>query len=52
VLIKPSPPTRLASLAIRWLILAAAVWAAAEVVGGFRLEGWESTFHRRRDPRA
>ena len=28
---------------IRWLILSAAVWVAAEVVAGIHLEGWEST---------
>lgn len=28
---------------MRWLILAAAVWVAAEVLPGIRLEGWGST---------
>ena len=28
---------------VRWLILAAAVWVAAQVVGGIHLEGWKST---------
>jgi uncharacterized membrane protein YvlD (DUF360 family) len=34
---------RLLSLAIRWLILALAVWVAAQVVHGIHLEGWGST---------
>ncbi|HXH22736.1 MAG TPA: phage holin family protein [Dehalococcoidia bacterium] len=34
---------RLVVLAVRWLILAAAVWVAAEVLPGIRLEGWGST---------
>jgi putative membrane protein len=34
---------RLASLAVRWLVLAAAVWAAAEIVPGIHLEGFGST---------
>jgi putative membrane protein len=33
---------RILSLAIRWLILAFAVWVAAEIVGGIYLEGWKS----------
>ena len=28
---------------VRWLITAAAVWVAAELIGGIRLEGWKST---------
>ena len=35
--------TRLVSLLIRWLMLAAAVWVAAGLVAGIHLEGWEST---------
>ncbi len=31
------------SLAVRWLILAAAVWAAAWILPGIHLEGWGST---------
>ena len=31
------------SLAIRWLLLAFAVWVAAEVIPGIRLEGWQDT---------
>jgi putative membrane protein len=34
---------RLASLAVRWLVLAAAVWVAAEIVPGIHLEGFGST---------
>jgi putative membrane protein len=34
---------RILILAIRWLILAAAVWVAAEVLPGIHLEGWGST---------
>ena len=34
---------RIVSLAVRWLILAAAVWVAAEVLPGIHLEGWGST---------
>jgi len=33
---------RIVSLAVRWLILAAAVWVAAEVLPGIHLEGWGS----------
>ncbi len=33
---------RLLSLAIRWPLLAIAVWVAAEIVGGIYLRGWES----------
>lgn len=28
---------------VRWLITAAAVWVAAELIGGIHLEGWRST---------
>jgi putative membrane protein len=31
------------SLIIRWLMLAIAVWVAAEVVEGIQIEGWQST---------
>lgn len=40
---RPSSNTRLVSLLIRWLLLALAVWVAAEVLRGIRLEGWKST---------
>lgn len=33
----------LVEFAIRWFILAVAVWVAAEIVGGIRLEGLAST---------
>jgi putative membrane protein len=36
--------SRLLSLAIRWVVLAIGVWAAAELLSGIHLEGWESTF--------
>ena len=35
---------RVLSLAIRWLLLALAVWVAARIVPGIHLEGWKSTF--------
>jgi putative membrane protein len=31
------------SLLVRWLLLAASVWVAAELLSGIELEGWEST---------
>jgi putative membrane protein len=34
---------RIAELVVRWLILAAAVWVAAELLDGIELEGIEST---------
>jgi putative membrane protein len=34
---------RAVELAIRWLLLAASVWVAAELLDGIELEGWEST---------
>ena len=34
---------RVASLVIRWLMLAVSVWVAAELVDGMDLEGWQST---------
>ncbi len=34
---------RLIAFIIRWLITAVAVWAAAQLVDGIRLEGWKST---------
>ncbi len=40
---RPSPFERIVELVIRWLVLALAVWAAAEVVKGIHLEGWKST---------
>ena len=39
-------PTRrqwLVAFALRWLITAAAVWVAAQLIDGIRLEGWGST---------
>lgn len=40
---KTNSSTRIVSLVIRWLILAAAVWLAASLVHGIQLEGWKST---------
>lgn len=34
---------KLVAFVVRWLILAAAVWVAAELVDGIHLEGWRST---------
>ena len=34
---------RVASLVIRWLMLAVSVWVAAVLVEGIHLEGWQST---------
>ncbi len=34
---------KLIAFVVRWLILAAAVWVAAQLVGGIHLEGWQST---------
>jgi putative membrane protein len=34
---------RLLSLAIRWLLLALAVWVAAQIVPGIHLDDWRST---------
>ncbi len=39
----PSLSERIVSFAIRWLIIAVAVWVAAELVPGIHLDGWEST---------
>lgn len=38
-----SSESKLVAFAIRWLITAAAVWVAAQLVGGIHLEGWKST---------
>jgi len=38
-----SGSSKLVTFAIRWLITAAAVWVAAEMVSGIHLEGWKST---------
>ncbi len=35
--------TKLVTFVVRWLITAAAVWVAAEMVSGIHLEGWKST---------
>ncbi|MDA0365100.1 MAG: phage holin family protein [Chloroflexi bacterium] len=37
-----SPVQRLVMFALNWAILAAAVWAAANLVSGIRVEGWQS----------
>ena len=34
---------RLIAFAVRTLITAAAVWVASKIVGGIRLDGWQST---------
>lgn len=34
---------RMLALVLRWFLLALAVWVAAEIVPGIRLEGWQST---------
>jgi len=34
---------KLVAFVVRWLILAAAVWVAAELLGGIHLEGWKTT---------
>ena len=34
---------RLVAFVLRWLVTAAAVWVAAELVDGIHLEGWRST---------
>src|SRR5439155_15113333 len=39
----PNRSERLVELAIRWLILAFAVWVAAKLVGGIHLSGWQSS---------
>jgi putative membrane protein len=36
-------PGGVLSLAIRWLMLAIAVWVAAELIDGIHLQGWVST---------
>ncbi len=38
-----SPAERLLAFVIWWAILAASVWAAAYLVAGIHLDGWEST---------
>ena len=40
---KPTRREWLASFVVRWLITGAAVWTAAQVIDGIRLEGWGST---------
>lgn len=40
---KPSRGEWLVAFIVRWLITAAAVWVAAELVGGIHLDGWQST---------
>jgi putative membrane protein len=42
-MLRPSGTTNLIALLIRWLLLSAAVWVAAELIAGIHLEGWEST---------
>lgn len=39
----PTPAERLTAFIVRWLITAAGVWVAAQLVGGIHLEGAEST---------
>jgi putative membrane protein len=39
----PSTSEKFFAFVFRWLITAAAVWVAAWIVEGIRLEGWEST---------
>ncbi|MGE0599548.1 MAG: phage holin family protein [Dehalococcoidia bacterium] len=34
---------KLVAFVVRWLITAAAVWVAAQIVSGIHLEGWKST---------
>ncbi|MGE3073231.1 MAG: phage holin family protein [Dehalococcoidia bacterium] len=34
---------KLVAFIVRWLITAAAVWVAAQIVSGIHLEGWKST---------
>ena len=41
---KPTGTQRLVAFVITWLITAAAVWLAAELIGGIHLDGWRSTF--------
>jgi putative membrane protein len=36
-------PGGIVALVIRWLMLALAVWVAAEIVSGIHVEGWVST---------
>ena len=38
-----SKSTKLVAFVVRWLITAAAVWVAAGLIDGIRLEGWKST---------
>ena len=40
---RPTPAERVVAFVIRWLITAAGVWVAANLVGGIHLEGAEST---------
>lgn len=40
---RESGSTKLVTFIVRWLITAAAVWVAAEMVSGIHLEGWKST---------
>ena len=40
---RDSGSSKLVTFVIRWLITAAAVWVAAEMVSGIHLEGWKST---------
>ena len=34
---------QLVEFVVRWLITAAAVWVAAQIVGGIHLDGWQTT---------
>lgn len=40
---KPTGAQRLVAFVVTWLITAAAVWVAAELIGRIHLEGWRST---------
>jgi putative membrane protein len=40
---RPTPVERLVAFVIRWLITAAGVWVASELVGGIHVHGAEST---------
>ncbi|MEX2080816.1 MAG: phage holin family protein, partial [Dehalococcoidia bacterium] len=40
---KPSGQEQVVGFLVQWLITAAAVWVAAELLGGIHLEGWKTT---------
>jgi len=39
----PTSTEKAIALLIQWLLLALAVWVAAELIGGIHLDGWQST---------